>query len=80
MTVRKELREMLTSPSLDEVHRDIQDRLAWAQNEALVRYATRSARQAVPSAPRLSPLRNRAASALRGLACRLDPAVCLEWS
>jgi hypothetical protein len=75
MTVRKEVHQMLTSPSLDEIQRDIQDRLDWAQHEALIRSATRSSPVA---GLRLLPIRNRAASALRDLACRLDPAVCLE--
>jgi len=68
---------MLASPSLDEVHRDIQDRLAWAEHEALVRHVKASAPRRA-AAPLLSLVRNRAASALRDLACRLDPAVCLE--
>lgn len=70
---------MLSLPSIDEAQRDIQERLAWAEHEALVRHATRSSTPA-GSRLRLSPLRNRAATALRDLACRLDPAICLEWT
>ena len=71
---------MLSLPSIDDALRDIQERHAWAQHEALARHASASSVSRQPALPRLSPIRNRAAAALRDLACRLDPAVCIEWT
>ena len=72
---------MLNSPSVDEAQYVIRERHAWAEHQALVQYASAVARASRgPSVAPLSPLRNRVAAALRSLACRLDPAVCLEWT
>jgi len=71
---------MFPSPSLDDALYDIRERHAWAEHEALVRYASAVRGSHTPSAPVLSPLRGRVAGALRDLACRLDPSVCLEWT
>jgi hypothetical protein len=57
----------LGSPSLDEAHLLIQERLADATHEALVLEALSASRT-----PRVA-LRPRLADALRALACRLDP-------
>jgi hypothetical protein len=63
---------MLSSPSLDQIQFLIQDRIAEAQHAALVQQAI-----AAHASSRAWPaLRPRLAVALRGLACRLDPAAC----
>jgi hypothetical protein len=81
---------MFSSLNLDDALREIRERHAWAEHEALVRHAaaTRASsstpaavRSSVaPATPAFAPLRNRAAGALRDLACRLDPAICLDWT
>jgi hypothetical protein len=68
---------MLSSASLDHyVHLLIDERLAQAQHQALVDLALTSLpHRAAIRQPRLRP---RLASALRGLACRLDPSPALN--
>ena len=65
---------MLSSPSLDQLHLVLADRLAEAQHAALVRQALRAGGPARPAPARL---RLRMASLLRTLACRIDASLAL---
>ena len=65
---------VLSSPSLDQAHLVIQERLADAAHEALVQQAVGASRRSNAA------LRPRLATVLRALAWRLDPSFALNVS
>jgi hypothetical protein len=67
---------MLSSPSVDQLHLRLQERIAEAQHAALVREARNASASSLPKRNRLM-LRARMAGALRELACRLDSSLAV---